>query len=77
MRPRWNNSCRWYMASCRLAGAYLRRERPNHTFAEHCPVHRAFMRLVHQQDAVAHRTSTRSPRNDPPHLRYARSQHAE
>jgi RNA polymerase sigma factor (TIGR02999 family) len=34
----------------RLAGAYLRRERSNHTLQSTALVHEAFMRLVHQQD---------------------------
>ena len=34
----------------RLASAYLRRERSNHTLQSTALVHEAFMRLVHQQD---------------------------
>jgi RNA polymerase sigma factor (TIGR02999 family) len=34
----------------RLAAAYLRRERPNHTLQSTALVHEAFMRLVNQQD---------------------------
>ncbi len=34
----------------RLAGAYLRRERQNHTLQSTALVHEAFMRLVNQQD---------------------------
>ncbi len=34
----------------RLASAYLRRERPNHTLQSTALVHEAFMRLVNQQD---------------------------
>src|SRR3954452_1859825 len=34
----------------RLASAYLRRERSNHTLQSTALVHEAFMRMVHQQD---------------------------
>ena len=48
----------------RRAGAYLRRERPDHTLQPTALVHEAFMRLM-EQDRVAWRiarTSSRWPR---------------
>ncbi len=38
----------------RLASAYLRRERPNHTLQSTALVHEAFMRLVNQQEVHWH-----------------------
>ena len=65
----------------RLAGAYLRRERSNHTLQSTALVHEAFMRLVHQQDVQwrnrAHFYAIAAQMIRRILVDYARSQHAE
>jgi len=65
----------------RLASAYLRRERSNHTLQSTALVHEAFMRLVHQQDVQwrnrAHFYAIASHLIRRILVDYARSQHAE
>jgi RNA polymerase sigma factor (TIGR02999 family) len=65
----------------RLAGAYLRRERSNHTLQSTALVHEAFMRLVQQQDVQwrnrAHFYAIAAQMIRRILVDYARSQHAE
>jgi RNA polymerase sigma-70 factor (ECF subfamily) len=65
----------------RLASAYLRRERSNHTLQSTALVHEAFMRLVHQQDVQwrnrAHFYAIAAQMIRRILVDYARSQHAE
>jgi RNA polymerase sigma factor (TIGR02999 family) len=65
----------------RLASAYLRRERPNHTLQSTALVHEAFMRLVNQQDVQwknrAHFYAIAAQMIRRILVDYARSQHAE
>src|SRR5512133_885897 len=65
----------------RLAGAYLRRERSNHTLQSTALVHEAFMRLVNQQDVQwrnrAHFYAIAAQMIRRILVDYARSQHAE
>jgi RNA polymerase sigma factor (TIGR02999 family) len=65
----------------RLASAYLRRERSNHTLQSTALVHEAFMRMVHQQDVQwknrAHFFAIASQMIRRILVDYARSQHAE
>src|SRR5947209_11086692 len=65
----------------RLASAYLRRERNNHTLQSTALVHEAFMRMVHQQDVQwknrAHFFAIASQMIRRILVDYARSQHAE
>jgi RNA polymerase sigma factor (TIGR02999 family) len=65
----------------RLAGAYLRRERSNHTLQSTALVHEAFMRMVHQQDVQwknrAHFFAIAAQMIRRILVDYARSQHAE
>jgi RNA polymerase sigma factor (TIGR02999 family) len=65
----------------RLASAYLRRERPNHTLQSTALVHEAFMRLVNQQDVAwknrAHFYAIAAQMIRRILVDYARSQHAE
>jgi RNA polymerase sigma factor (TIGR02999 family) len=65
----------------RLAGAYLRRERSDHTLQSTALVHEAFMRLVNQQDvrwqSRAHFFAIAAQMIRRILVDYARSQHAE
>src|SRR5258707_1587686 len=65
----------------RLASAYLRRERSNHTLQSTALVHEAFMRLVNQQDVQwpsrAHFYAIAAQMIRRILVDYARSQHAE
>jgi len=65
----------------RLAAAYLRRERSNHTLQSTALVHEAFMRMVHQQDVQwknrAHFFAICAQMIRRILVDYARSQHAE
>jgi RNA polymerase sigma factor (TIGR02999 family) len=65
----------------RLAGAYLRRERSNHTLQSTALVHEAFMRLVNQHDVQwrnrAHFYAIAAQMIRRILVDYARSQHAE
>lgn len=65
----------------RLASAYLRRERSNHTLQSTALVHEAFMRMVHQQDVQwknrAHFFAIAAQMIRRILVDYARSQHAE
>jgi len=65
----------------RLASAYLRRERSNHTLQSTALVHEAFMRLVSQQDVQwrnrAHFYAIAAQMIRRILVDYARSQHAE
>jgi RNA polymerase sigma factor (TIGR02999 family) len=65
----------------RLASAYLRRERSNHTLQSTALVHEAFMRMVNQQDVQwknrAHFFAIASQMIRRILVDYARSQHAE
>ncbi|HEY1341216.1 MAG TPA: sigma-70 family RNA polymerase sigma factor [Bryobacteraceae bacterium] len=65
----------------RLASAYLRRERPNHTLQSTALVHEAFLRLVNQQDVQwknrAHFYAIAAQMIRRILVDYARSQHAE
>lgn len=65
----------------RLASAYLRRERSNHTLQSTALVHEAFMRLVNQQDVQwrnrAHFFAIAAQMIRRILVDYARSQHAE
>ena len=65
----------------RLASAYLRRERSNHTLQSTALVHEAFMRLVHQQEVQwrnrAHFYAIAAQMIRRILVDYARSQHAE
>jgi len=65
----------------RLAAAYLRRERPNHTLQSTALVHEAFMRLVDQRDVQwhnrAHFYAIAAQMIRRILVDYARSQHAE
>src|SRR5215831_7036113 len=65
----------------RLASAYLRRERSNHTLQSTALVHEAFMRLVNQQDVEwknrAHFFAIAAQMIRRILVDYARSQHAE
>lgn len=65
----------------RLASAYLRRERPNHTLQSTELVHEAFMRLVNQRDVQwrnrAHFYAIAATMIRRILVDYARSQHAE
>jgi RNA polymerase sigma factor (TIGR02999 family) len=65
----------------RLAGAYLRRERPNHTLQSTALVHEAFMRLMNQQDVEwqsrAHFYGIAAQMIRRILVDYARAQHAE
>src|SRR5438874_7518627 len=65
----------------RLASAYLRRERSNHTLQSTALVHEAFMRLVGQQDVQwknrAHFFAIAAQMIRRILVDYARSQHAE
>jgi RNA polymerase sigma factor (TIGR02999 family) len=65
----------------RLAAAYLRRERSNHTLQSTALVHEAFMRLVNQQDVQwknrAHFFAIAAQMIRRILVDYARSQHAE
>src|SRR5260370_6387493 len=65
----------------RLASAYLRRERSNHTLQSTALVHEAFMRMVHQQDVEwknrAHFFAIAAQMIRRILVDYARSQHAE
>jgi RNA polymerase sigma factor (TIGR02999 family) len=65
----------------RLASAYLRRERPNHTLQSTALVHEAFMRLVNQRDVEwrsrAHFYGIAAQMIRRILVDYARSQHAE
>ena len=65
----------------RLASAYLRRERSNHTLQSTALVHEAFMRMVHQQEVQwrnrAHFYAIAAQMIRRILVDYARSQHAE
>jgi len=65
----------------RLASAYLRRERPNHTLQSTALVHEAFLRMVNQQDVQwrnrAHFYGIAAQMIRRILVDYARSQHAE
>ncbi|HTS65624.1 MAG TPA: sigma-70 family RNA polymerase sigma factor [Candidatus Acidoferrales bacterium] len=65
----------------RLAGAYLRRERSNHTLQSTALVHEAFLRLVNQQDVQwrnrAHFYGIAAQMIRRILVDYARGQHAE
>src|ERR1700733_4504521 len=65
----------------RLAAAYLRRERSNHTLQSTALVHEAFMRMVQQQDVQwknrAHFFAIAAQMIRRILVDYARSQHAE
>src|ERR1043165_7317672 len=65
----------------RLAAAYLRRERSNHTLQSTALVHEAFLRMVHQQDVQwksrAHFYGIAAQMIRRILVDYARSQHAE
>lgn len=65
----------------RLASAYLRRERPNHTLQSTALVHEAFMRLIEQQDVQwknrAHFYGIAAQMIRRILVDYARAQHAE
>jgi RNA polymerase sigma factor (TIGR02999 family) len=65
----------------RLAAAYLRRERPNHTLQSTALVHEAFMKLVNQQEvhwqSRAHFFAIAAQMIRRILVDYARSQHAE
>jgi len=65
----------------RLASAYLRRERSNHTLQSTALVHEAFMRMVHQHDVQwknrAHFFAIAAQMIRRILVDYARSQHAE
>jgi RNA polymerase sigma factor (TIGR02999 family) len=65
----------------RLASAYLRRERSNHTLQSTALVHEAFMRMVHQQDVQwksrAHFFAIAAQMIRRILVDYARSAHAE